>query len=106
MPPIMGAAAFLMADFLQVAYTDVVLAALIPALLYYGALLIVSDLVAAKRGIQRVAPAHPGRRVRRRARHRPHGARARRGARGARAGLPTQPPFARLKLSGRSSLES
>jgi TRAP transporter 4TM/12TM fusion protein len=57
MPPIMGAAAFLMADFLQVAYTDVVLAALIPAILYYGALFIVSDLIAAKRGITRVAQA-------------------------------------------------
>jgi TRAP transporter 4TM/12TM fusion protein len=57
MPPIMGAAAFLMADFLQVSYTDVVLAALIPALLYYGALFVVSDLVAAKRGITRIAQA-------------------------------------------------
>ena len=57
MPPIMGAAAFLMADFLQVAYTEVVLAALIPAILYYGALFIVSDLIAAKRGITRVAQA-------------------------------------------------
>ena len=33
MPPVMGVAAFLMAEFLQVPYSDIVLAALIPALL-------------------------------------------------------------------------
>src|SRR5690606_392937 len=54
MPPIMGAAAFLMADFLQVPYADVVVAALIPAILYYAALFIVSDLEAAKAGITRM----------------------------------------------------
>ncbi|MDP2240662.1 MAG: TRAP transporter permease [Burkholderiales bacterium] len=37
MPPIMGAAAFVMAEFLGVAYLQVVLWALIPALLYYVA---------------------------------------------------------------------
>ncbi|MEQ9124975.1 MAG: TRAP transporter large permease subunit, partial [Alphaproteobacteria bacterium] len=35
MPPIMGATAFVMADFLQVSYVDVALAALVPSLLYY-----------------------------------------------------------------------
>jgi TRAP transporter 4TM/12TM fusion protein len=54
MPPIMGAAAFLMADFLQIAYAEVVVAALIPAILYYAALFIISDLEAAKRGIKRI----------------------------------------------------
>ena len=54
MPPIMGAAAFLMADFLQISYAEVVLAALIPAILYYGALFIVADLEAARRGINRI----------------------------------------------------
>ncbi len=54
MPPIMGAAAFLMADFLEIAYAQVVAAALVPALLYYAALFIVSDLEAARRGITRV----------------------------------------------------
>ncbi len=44
MPPVMGAAAFLMAEFLQVSYREVVLAALIPALLYYAALFIQADL--------------------------------------------------------------
>jgi TRAP transporter 4TM/12TM fusion protein len=54
MPPIMGAAAFLMADFLQISYAEVVVAAIIPALLYYGSLFIVADLEAARRGIVRI----------------------------------------------------
>ncbi len=54
MPPMMGAAAFLMAEFLQVAYAEVVLAALIPAILYYVALFIQADLFAARDGIARV----------------------------------------------------
>jgi TRAP transporter 4TM/12TM fusion protein len=37
MPPIMGAAAFVMAEFLQVSYMQVTLWALIPAILYYVA---------------------------------------------------------------------
>lgn len=51
MPPVMGAAAFLMAEFLQVPYSEVVLAALVPALLYYGALFVQADLEAARLGI-------------------------------------------------------
>lgn len=35
MPPVMGAAAFLMAEFVGVPYIEVVKAAVIPALLYY-----------------------------------------------------------------------
>lgn len=35
MPPIMGAAAFLMAELLQMPYRDIMLAALLPAILYY-----------------------------------------------------------------------
>ncbi len=54
MPPVMGAAAFLMAEFLQIPYTAVVMAALVPALLYYAALFIQADLEAGRRGIQRV----------------------------------------------------
>ncbi len=54
MPPIMGAAAFVMAEFLQVPYGDVVLAAVIPALLYYATLFIQADLYAARHGITRV----------------------------------------------------
>ena len=54
MPPIMGAAAFVMAEFLQVPYGDVVLAAIIPALLYYATLFIQADIYAARHGITRV----------------------------------------------------
>ena len=51
MPPVMGAAAFLMAEFLQVPYRDVAMAAALPALLYYYALFIQADLLAAKSGL-------------------------------------------------------
>jgi TRAP transporter 4TM/12TM fusion protein len=51
MPPVMGAAAFLMAEVLQVPYAAVLVAAVIPALLYYLALFFQVDLEAAKRGI-------------------------------------------------------
>ncbi len=65
MPPVMGASAFLMAEFLQIPYTEVVLAALLPALLYYAALFIQADLDAARMGIRRVPKADmpPSRRV-------------------------------------------
>ncbi len=48
MPPVMGAAAFLMAEFLEVPYAEVALAATIPAVLYYLALYWQVDLMAAK----------------------------------------------------------
>lgn len=51
MPPVMGASAFLMAEFLAVPYSTIVLAALVPALLYYVALFIQADLEAARMGI-------------------------------------------------------
>jgi TRAP transporter 4TM/12TM fusion protein len=54
MPPVMGVTAFLMADFLARPYKDIVLAALVPSLLYYVALFIQADLEAAKRGISRI----------------------------------------------------
>ena len=54
MPPMMGAAAFVMAELLETQYKEVVLAALIPAVLYYVALFIQSDLQAARDGIGRV----------------------------------------------------
>lgn len=54
MPPVMGAAAFLMAEFLAVPYSEIVLAALVPALLYYVALFIQADLEAARLGIRAV----------------------------------------------------
>ncbi|MCC2098308.1 MAG: TRAP transporter fused permease subunit, partial [Hyphomicrobiales bacterium] len=54
MPPIMGAAAFVMAEFLQVPYGDVVIAAIIPAVLYYVTLFFLADLYAGRHGIKRV----------------------------------------------------
>lgn len=51
MPPVMGAAAFLVAEFLETSYASVALAALVPGLLYYFALFIQADLEAAKENI-------------------------------------------------------
>jgi TRAP transporter 4TM/12TM fusion protein len=51
MPPVMGVAAFLIAEFLNVPYGEVVLAALLPALLYYLALFLQVDLEAGKHGL-------------------------------------------------------
>ena len=51
-PPVMGATAFLMAELLQVSYASVLIAAFIPAFLYYLALFIQVDLAAAKLGIK------------------------------------------------------
>ncbi|MDX7989323.1 TRAP transporter permease [Xenorhabdus sp. 12] len=55
MPPIMGAAAFIMAGFLGVSYTTIVIAAIIPALLYYAALIISIDLEAKKQGLKGIS---------------------------------------------------
>jgi TRAP transporter 4TM/12TM fusion protein len=52
MPPVMGITAFLMADFLAIPYSAVVMAALLPALLYYIAIFIQVDLEAGKRGLK------------------------------------------------------
>jgi TRAP transporter 4TM/12TM fusion protein len=51
MPPVMGAAAFLMAEYVGITYADVVRHAIIPALLTYGALFYVVDLEAVKAGM-------------------------------------------------------
>ncbi len=51
MPPVMGAAAFIMAEFLQVPYGAVCIAAAIPAFLYYACLFFHVDLEAAKHRI-------------------------------------------------------
>lgn len=52
MPPVMGAAAFLMAQFLDVSYASVAVAAFIPALLYYLGVFVQVDLRAAKIGLK------------------------------------------------------
>jgi TRAP transporter 4TM/12TM fusion protein len=51
MPPVMGAAAFLIAEYLGIPYAEVALAALVPAILYYVTLFIQVDLLAARNGI-------------------------------------------------------
>jgi TRAP transporter 4TM/12TM fusion protein len=50
-PPVMGAAAFLMAEFLNIPYGQIALAAAVPAALYYLALFTQVDLEAAKYGL-------------------------------------------------------
>jgi TRAP transporter 4TM/12TM fusion protein len=52
MPPIMGATAFVMAAFLGVSYTTIILAALVPSLLFYLGLFIQIDGYAAMRGLR------------------------------------------------------
>jgi TRAP transporter 4TM/12TM fusion protein len=52
MPPIMGAVAFIMASFLGVPYSDIIIAAFLPALLFYLALIFQVDIYAAKRGLK------------------------------------------------------
>ncbi len=54
MPPVMGAAAFLMADLTGEFYTTIALAALVPALFYYGALFAAISVEAAAAGIEPV----------------------------------------------------
>ena len=56
MPPVMGAAAFIMAELLGVPYSEIVIAATVPAMLYYGALFIQADLEAAKSNIAPIPP--------------------------------------------------
>lgn len=52
MPPVMGAAAFLMATFLGIPYHKIAISAFIPALLYYLAVFLQVDLRAGKIGLQ------------------------------------------------------
>nr|WP_321981302.1 TRAP transporter permease [uncultured Cohaesibacter sp.] len=52
MPPIMGAGAFIMASFLGVPFSDVIIAAVVPAILYYGAVLLMVHLGALKNNLR------------------------------------------------------
>ena len=54
MPPIMGAAAFLMAETLEIPYAEIVIAALVPSILYYFAAYVQVDLIAARDDIAAV----------------------------------------------------
>ncbi len=56
MPPVMGAGAFLMASFLGVQYKEIMVAAIFPALLYYGTILLMVRLTALKTGMRGLSP--------------------------------------------------
>jgi TRAP transporter 4TM/12TM fusion protein len=49
-PPVLGAAAFLIAEFLKISYFDVIVMATIPTLLYYFAILVMVEIDARKQG--------------------------------------------------------
>ena len=52
MPPILGAAAFLMADYVQVPYAQIALKAILPAVLYFAGVFITVHLEAKKLGLR------------------------------------------------------
>jgi len=52
MPPIMGAAAFLMADYVQLPYSEIVVKAILPAVLYFAGIFISVHLEAKKLGLR------------------------------------------------------
>lgn len=52
MPPVMGAAAFIMAEIVGVPYTQVMLTALLPALLFFGSAFLVVHLQGVRNGIE------------------------------------------------------
>jgi len=51
-PPVMGATAFVIAQFLNISYAEVALAAVVPAALYYLALFMQVDAYAARKGLK------------------------------------------------------
>ncbi|MFI0474629.1 TRAP transporter permease [Halomonas sp. HMF6819] len=52
MPPIMGAGAFIMAEVTGIPYTEIALAALIPAILYFASIYFMVDFEAARKGMR------------------------------------------------------
>ena len=52
MPPILGAAAFLMADYVQLPYSEIVVKAILPAVLYFAGIFIAVHLEAKKLGLR------------------------------------------------------
>ena len=56
-PPILGAAAFLIAEFLKISYLDVILMATIPTILYYLGIFVMVEIDARKYQMHEVAPA-------------------------------------------------
>lgn len=55
MPPVMGAAAFIMTGFLGVSYTVIIIAAIIPALLYYAGLIMAIDIEAKRQNLKGIS---------------------------------------------------
>ncbi|MCM3714215.1 TRAP transporter permease [Alkalihalobacillus oceani] len=55
LPPIMGAAAFIMAETLGIPYSQIALAALLPALLYYTGIIVQIHLRATKQGLRGIS---------------------------------------------------
>ena len=51
-PPVMGATAFIIAQFLNISYAEVALAAIVPAALYYTGLFLQVDAYAARHGLE------------------------------------------------------
>lgn len=58
MPPIMGAAAFIMAEFLGVPYNKLIIAAVIPALVYYSGVYLFIDLETKRLGLKGMPSEH------------------------------------------------
>ncbi len=54
-PPVLGAAAFLIAEFLKISYLDVIVMASIPTCLYYWSIFLMVELDAKKFGVKEVA---------------------------------------------------
>jgi TRAP transporter 4TM/12TM fusion protein len=54
-PPVLGAAAFLIAEFLKISYLDVIAMACIPTCLYYWSIFLMVELDAKKFGVKEVA---------------------------------------------------
>lgn len=52
LPPVMGAAAFIMSEFTNIPYIQIVGSAVVPALLYYLGVMVMVHLQASKRGLQ------------------------------------------------------
>ncbi|MCH4565581.1 TRAP transporter fused permease subunit, partial [Halomonas sp. EGI 63088] len=52
MPPIMGAGAFIMAEITGIPYTEIAVAALIPAILYFASVYFMVDFEAARKGMR------------------------------------------------------
>jgi TRAP transporter 4TM/12TM fusion protein len=54
-PPVLGAAAFLIAEFLKISYLDVIIMAAIPTCLYYWSIFLMVELDAKKFGVKEIA---------------------------------------------------